>query len=159
MVDKYIKILKTQLKKLEEDGFDFEAWKTATVIVLTRVFGPRDVKIGRLESIRVEYGSSWSMRAVSGSFDPINSAKKQGAEIVRVAIEELDLYGEEVISPCGELIESAISEVLKMSDYRKLQELMSADDQIVKKEELNKFLKKFTKDELVMVLTNILAEQ
>ena len=89
MVDKYIKILKTQLNKLEEEGFDFDAWKTATSIVLTRIFGSRDVKIMRLESIRVEYGSSWSMRAVSGSFDPIESAKKQGAEIVRVAIEEL----------------------------------------------------------------------
>ncbi len=159
MVKKYITLLKNQLEKLEREEFDFEAWKTSTVIILTRIFGPADVKIKQLESLRVEYGSSWSMRAVSGSFDPISSSKKQGREIVEVAINELELYGEEILSPCGQLVEDSLSEVLTVADYKALQGIITEQDAIKKNEALNKFLKKLSKDELTMVLTHILSEQ
>ena len=159
MVEKYISILKIQLQKLDEKDFDFEAWKMATVIVLNRIFGPRDVKIRQLENIRVEYGSSWSMRAVSGSFDPVLSARKQGGEIVRVAIEELELYGEEVISPCGELVDESLSKVLKVDEYRKLEKMLEDTDEMTRSESLTKFFGKLSKDELVMVLTRIVSAQ
>ena len=159
MTDTYKKILNEQLKKLDDSDFDFEAWKTSTIIVLTRIFGPADVKIKQLDNIRVEYGSSWSMRAVSGSFDPIWSSKKQGKEIVSMALKELELYGEDAINPCGRLIENALSEVLRMKDYKQLESLLTEKDAIAQKENVNKFLKKLSKDELTMVLTEIVCQQ
>ena len=159
MTEDYKKLLNEQLKKLDHEDFDFDAWKTSTTIALSRMFGPTDVKIKQLANLRVEYGSSWSMRAVSGSFDPISTAKKQGREIVAMAIKELDLYGEEILNPCGKLIDDALAEVLRMKDYRNLEAILSESDPIVKKESVNKFLKKLSKDELTMVLTAIVIER
>ena len=159
MTEDYKKLLNEQLKKLDHEDFDFDAWKTSTTIALSRMFGPTDVKIKQLANLRVEYGNSWSMRAVSGSFDPISTAKKQGREIVAMAIKELDLYGEEILNPCGKLIDDALAEVLRMKDYRNLEAILSESDPIVKKESVNKFLKKLSKDELTMVLTAIVIER
>ena len=152
-------MVENQLEKLDQEDFDFDAWKSSTIIVLSRIFGRTDQKIKELELLRVEYGSSWSMRAVSGSFDPETSAKKQGREIVEVALKELELYGDDILSPCGKVVDSAVAEVLRMADYRKLEEILAGDDPIVNKEEVNKYLKKLTKDELTMVLTSILLNK
>jgi len=45
MAEKYVKLLRSQVKKLDVDDFDLEAWKSSTVSLLTRIFGEDDGKV------------------------------------------------------------------------------------------------------------------
>ncbi|MDH5598666.1 MAG: hypothetical protein OEY34_06060 [Cyclobacteriaceae bacterium] len=128
MVEKYVALIDYQIEKLNDEAFDFEAWKSGAMVILGRVFGPNDLKVQQLDSIRVEYGSSWSMRAVSGSFNPIASAIKQGREILTVAKKELELFGDEFVGIRGKYWEDILSAALKLNEYKKLQTLLNHND-------------------------------
>lgn len=125
--DKYVEVFRVQISKLEEDGFDLEAWKSGTIVLLARVFGADSSKISQVEKIKFDYGS-WSLRDSSGSVDQMEACKKRCNGILEACITELEVLGveeefkEEKVSNSGiiQALKSCIEEELKMSQYKKL---------------------------------------
>ena len=127
MVEKYIELLKHQIDKLNEEPFDLEAWKRATIVLLGRIFGDASTKISEIEKIRFDYGS-WSLRDASGSSDQMDSCKNQGKVILEACIAELEIVGLEEEDQDESTQDSAIieciEEELKMSEYKELLKIL-----------------------------------
>jgi len=85
--DKYITLLKGQLDKLDSKSFDLAAWKRSTIMILSSVFGPNNVRTKAIESIEHEY-NSWSLRDESGSKDPVKIICR---ETLQAIINEIEL--------------------------------------------------------------------
>lgn len=131
--DKYIKLLKTQIEKLDVENFDIEAWKGSAIVIMGRIFGAGDMKVKHLTDLRVDYGSSWSMRAVSGNYDPVESAKHQCREILEVAIHEIELFGDEVISPGRKIFQETLGDKLTAGQLNQLMNITHDDPEGLKR--------------------------
>ncbi len=92
MKSQYIKLLKKQIEKLEYDDFDLEAWKTSAITVLHRIFGETDSRAKQIDQLKIDY-SSWMLRDSNSTYKPIETAKLKGREIIRIAIEEIEIFG------------------------------------------------------------------
>lgn len=137
-----IEILKKQINKLESTDFDLEAWKTGAIILLERLFGQRNQKIDRMEKIKYDQ-SSWALREAKGSKNMMETCKKQGKEILEIAIEELEHFGlpEEIEEanalPFKTVIVQSLEEELKIGQYREVLRIIDSD---MKNEEKKKLL-------------------
>ena len=94
MTDKYIELLRIQMAKLEEADFDLEAWKSGSIVLLSRIFGDSSSKLNQLEKIKFDFGS-WSLRDSTGSKDQMESCKKRCRGILEASIIELEVLGVE----------------------------------------------------------------
>ena len=92
MKAQYIKLLKKQIEKLENEDFDLEAWKTSSIAVLHRIFGEADPRANQIEQLKIDY-SSWMLRDSNSKYKPIETAKRKGKEILNTAIEEIEIFG------------------------------------------------------------------
>ena len=92
MKSQYIKLLKKQIEKLENNDFDLEAWKTSAITVLHRIFGETDSRAKHIEQLKIDY-SSWMLRDSNSNYKPIETAKLKGREIIKTAIEEIEIFG------------------------------------------------------------------
>ena len=157
MVDASIKLLKKQISKLREDGFDLEAWKSSSALVLSRIFGEEDPKVKQLRDIRMDFGS-WSLRDTGASRDPLGSCKKQGKEILEMAIDELEAFGFPVRG--DDLVSKALESVLTVKQHKELYELLSGGkgDHEVRKG-IEKFLGRTGAKVNVSILTEILMNR
>lgn len=137
-----IEILKKQINKLESTDFDLEAWKTGAIILLERLFGQRNQKIDRMEKIKYDQ-SSWALREAKGSKNMMETCKKQGKEILEIAIEELEHFGlpteieEANALPFKTVIVQSLEEELKIGQYREVLRIIDSD---MKNEEKKKLL-------------------
>ena len=123
MIDKYIEVLKKQISKLDNDDFDLEAWKAATIVLLGRIFGDASTKISEIEKIKFDF-SSWSLRDSSSSHDQMESCKKRGRGVVEACITELEIFGLEESETMGRdensALRRAVKQELKVSEFEKL---------------------------------------
>lgn len=92
MKSQYIKLLKKQIEKLESEEFDLEAWKTSAITVLHRIFGEIEPRSKQIEQLKIDY-SSWALRDSSADYKPVETAKLKGKEIIRTAMEEIEIFG------------------------------------------------------------------
>ena len=92
MTDKYIELLRIQMAKLEEADFDLEAWKSGSIVLLSRIFGDSSSKLTQLEKIKFDF-SSWSLRDSTGSRDQMESCKKRCKGILEASTIELEVLG------------------------------------------------------------------
>lgn len=92
MIDKYTKFLKNQISKLDLEDFDLEAWKSATVAALERIYDKTDPKIRQIEQLKIDY-SSWALRDSNANYKPVETCKKKGREVLQTAIDELEILG------------------------------------------------------------------
>lgn len=163
MGEREIKILESRIEKLNAPDFDLEAWKGATVVVLDRIFGQDNQKSEQINKIKYEQ-SSWALRDAKGSKNLIDSCKKRGEEVLRVAIEELEFFGvpEETVeqnrAPFKAVIVSALEEELKISQFRSIQNLLDSDMAVEKLKEkviaqLNEYGHTVVQDILAHILT------
>ncbi|MDH5400464.1 MAG: hypothetical protein OEX02_20080 [Cyclobacteriaceae bacterium] len=159
MIEKYKQLLQKQIEKLDKPDFDFEAWKGATLVILERIFGKNDLKLKQLEGLRVEYGNSWSMRAVTGSFDPLSSAKKQGMAIVEVAIDELEIFGMSAMSSCKSIFYTVLEEYLKVKEYNEMSHVVDGEQEPGEKaKHLTKLLRGLKEEECREILAKTLSQ-
>ena len=138
MKSQYIKLLKKQIAKLSEEGFDLEAWKTSSIAVLQRVFGETDLRAKQIDQLKIDY-SSWTLRDSNSNYKPIETAKLKGKEILNTAIEEIEIFG---------ALENHTMEVLGQDFVEKIQK-MSVEERKkhfdgMKKEKLVDLLMKLT---------------
>lgn len=92
MKTQYIKLLKKQISKLEEESFDLEAWKTSAITVLERIFGENDPRSKQIENLKIDY-SSWALRDSNSKYKPVETAKLKGREVLNTAIDEIEIFG------------------------------------------------------------------
>ena len=140
MAEKYVKLLRSQVKKLDAEDFDLEAWKSSTVSLLTRIFGEDDGKVKEIFHLKIDYGS-WVLRDAKASYKPLESCKRKGLEILEASIIELENFG----LPVGRKIVMMDSLIpilegeLKVSEYRAVQKILEGKNN---NEEKIKLLKK-----------------
>jgi hypothetical protein len=165
MKDQEIKMLQKQVSKLESDDFDLEAWKTGAIIILERIFGSGNQKIAQLEKIKYDQ-SSWALREAKGSKNLMETCKKQGKEILEIAIDELRHFGlpEEVAdaqaAPFKSVIVQALENELKISQYREVVRIIDSDKKLVEKQkELLDTLHNYGHDVAENILSSILLSE
>lgn len=88
MKDAKIQLLKKQIKKLDLDDFDLEAWKVSTQLLLTQLFGKFDPKTITIRDLKIDY-SSTMLRDSNANYKPIDTCKKKGREILELSIDQL----------------------------------------------------------------------
>ncbi len=152
MKEQEIKLLQKQLAKLNADDFDLEAWKTGSIIILERIFGSENQKIAQMEKVKYDQ-SSWALREASGSKNMMTTCKKQGQEILEIAIEELRHLGspEDVDgtnpSPLRNVLVSALEGELKISQFKEVAKIIHSDKKpAIRKKELLEALTNYGHD-------------
>lgn len=99
MNEKYIELLKRQLRELEKVGsnpatnseysFGVDAWKSSTIGILERIFGPESRKIKEVERIQLERTMSFDRPTTYHT----ETVKETGRAIINSCIAELELLG------------------------------------------------------------------
>lgn len=90
MNDKKKAILKRHLDKLEDKGFDLDAWKSGVSASIKQIFPDNWSLASQIDNLKVE-NSSWTLRDSGGDHNPLLSAKKKGKALIESAIDELEL--------------------------------------------------------------------
>lgn len=165
MKEQEIELLDKQIKKLDAEDFDLEAWKTGTVIILERIFGPHNQKITQLEKIKYDQ-SSWALREAKGSKNMMATCKKQGKEIIEMAIAELTHLGlpdeknAMEAAPFKGVIVKSLENELKISQYREVVSILNSDRKPEgKRKELTDKLHEFGYDVAENILIGILMAE
>lgn len=139
MKSQYIKLLKKQITKLEDEHFDLEAWKTSAITVLHRIFGEDDPRVKQIENLKIDY-SSWTLRDSNSNYKPIETAKLKGKEIINTAIDEIEIFG----AP-----DNHAMEVLGQDFVKKIQKMSGS--------ERKKHFEGMKKDKLVELLMQLVV--
>ena len=158
---KDIKLLEDRIKELDAKGFDLDAWKQYTIILLGRIFGEDNQKIKEVKKIDYDY-SSWALRDTSGKTSYLETCKKLGKEILEASIDELKAFGVPVKTgtnniPVEVIIESLESE-LKVSQYKDVVSIINSEkEKQVKFRDLKKYLKNLDDGSFQTIVLNILS--
>ena len=163
MAKKEIALLKIQVEKLDAKGFDLEAWKKYTIVLLARIFGEKTEKIRQIESIEYDF-SSWSLRDTTGASAYMETCKKLGKEILEASIDELEHFGlpqaSENENAFYDLIFSSLEDELKGIQVKEIKTLLT---QLEKKEvlveDVREKLLSYGPNVAATVLANILSDQ
>jgi len=159
---KEIELLQEQIDKLKARDFDLDAWKQYTVVLLTRIFGEKDPRIRQIEKIEYDF-SSWSLRDTTGKSAYMETCKKLGREVLQASIDELHAFGLPEISEertviSLEVIVQALEDDLKVSQFRKIRDLVTSDlDPGIKKKELLEMIRTFDEGFSEHFVLNILT--
>ncbi|MDZ7606289.1 MAG: hypothetical protein U5K79_12045 [Cyclobacteriaceae bacterium] len=159
-----VELLRKQIAKLEAPEFDLKAWKTGTIVLLERIFGPANQKLVQIDRIVYDQ-SSWALREAMGSKNLMDTCKKQGREVLLIAIEELETLGlpEELEAarsePLKALLTQALEAELKISQYREIVGIINSEKPIDERKKaiidrLHEYGASLTDDILATVLTS-----
>ena len=140
MKTQYIELLEKQIGKLDNESFDLEAWKSSAQVVLSRIFGKEDPRIEQIEALKIDY-SSWALRDSNANYKPVETAKSKGREILRTAVEEIEIFG---------LPENQATLTLGKEMAKELQNLSES--------ERKKYFQGMKKNKLVELLLKVLGE-
>lgn len=162
MIEKKIELIKRQIENLEKKDFNLEAWKTSTKLVLERIFGGGSQKIREIDRIRYDL-SSWTMRDTMGTSSTMDTCKKTGRAILEMAIQELEILGEEAAASQSDLvsvslIRTALEEELKGFQLKELREMLSSgESDQARKDAVTAFLEKAGPATTCQILASILS--
>lgn len=92
MSKKEIELIEQQIEQLDEPHFNLDSWKSATNIVLSRIFGSDYEGVRSINKIRYDAGGIY-FGGLSNNWDNIETCRKQGREILRACISELKNFG------------------------------------------------------------------
>lgn len=144
MKNKFIPLLEKRIEKLEDSDFDLEAWKSATVSTLERIFDSAHSSIKRIDDLKIDY-SSWALRDATSKYNPTETCKRKGKEILSSLIDEIELGIEDEGVSVVDILKNHLSE-----------EVIKGLDKKLSKDELVTLLKKEKKGNLVESLAEIL---
>jgi hypothetical protein len=88
--EKNIELINNQIDKLKIQGINIDAWKSSTIILLTRIFGDNYRGINEIESIKLQTGG-----INNTIWNNLETCKKQGEEILKSCIIELENFIDE----------------------------------------------------------------
>ncbi len=151
-------IIQERIDALSQKNFKFDAWKTATLILLERIFGPDSRKISMIEKLDYEY-NSWSLRDSKGSASSLDTCREQAKAILEAALLELDGLGspaKQKASAVGsKVIKEALEENLRVKDYKRLLEIIKSEEtKEVKQNHLASFFHEMSAEVPVEILSS-----
>jgi len=161
MAQKEIKLLEQQISRLNDEGFDLEAWKKYTIIIVARIFGRADEKIKQLEQLESDF-SSWSLRDASGNESYEERTKKLAKEILTAAIDEIKVFGISADTENNQdknlsAILNIILDELKGSQVKQLKSILSSRQRKVEKQrKIKELLEDMGENGAYTVLTSVL---
>jgi hypothetical protein len=138
MINSEAEIIKKRINKLDQEDFDLEAWKETTFSILQRILDTDDLRLKQINNLKVDYGS-WALRDATSKYNPIETAKKKGKEVLESVLDDLALA-----NPLDSLSETLSGSVLKKIAKSS------------KKEDLIKVLNKEKKENLVAALAALI---
>ena len=154
MSENEIKLLRQQITNLEAKKFDLDAWKSHTIIFVSRIFGVSSEHLRLIRELKYDY-SSWSLRDTSGSMQLTDPVRTRAREILEAAISELEIFGAPVkVASSSEILEAFRNELTgkEMDELQKLLALPGKE----KAEGLKAFLSAWKKDNLVSIMVQLL---
>ncbi|MFO8129116.1 MAG: hypothetical protein R6T99_04345 [Bacteroidales bacterium] len=157
MAEKEIELLKKQIEKLDKKGFDLEAWKKYTIVIIARIFGDHSEKIRQIEKITYDY-SSWALRDTTGDSSYLETCKKLGREILEASIDELEAFGvprKEEGSQFFRIIYEALEDELKGSQVKEIRNILGSEED---KAKVMEKLKSYGTEVAPAVLASILCD-
>jgi len=160
---KEIQLLEQQIKRLDEKDFELEAWKKYTIVILARIFGPRDEKIRQIEKLEYEF-TSWSLRDASGNESYEEGTKKLAREILQAAIDELKIFGvpekKEEENQSDKTIQDFLNILLdemKGSQVKQLKTILSSrENKEEKRRQIRELLSGISENEVYEILISML---
>ncbi|MBC8320990.1 MAG: hypothetical protein H8E34_09730 [Bacteroidetes bacterium] len=164
MVKKEIELLNLQIEKLNAPDFDFEAWKKYSIIILSRIFGSNDEKIKQIENIDFKF-NSWSLRDASGNESYEEGSKKLAMEVLKAAIDELNIYGlpnidKQTDDKTSKELLNIILDEFKGSQVKQLRSILSSGDSLTeKKRRIKEVIKEIGEFTSYDIITNILTNK
>jgi hypothetical protein len=145
MNEKFLKLIDKRIDRLEDKDFDLEAWKESTITSMTRFLGEGDPAIKQIENLKIDY-SSWALRDATSTYNPLETCKKKGKEVLLAVKDELEAEEEVAITAVDDILKQHLSE----STYKTLSKIDSAD-------EIYELLKKQKKDLLAKIIKDIIT--
>ena len=142
----HIELLKKRLEGLAEKDFDLESWKSGTELLLTRIFGKGNAYTNEIKDLKVDY-SSWSLRDATSDYNPKESCKRSGREILEIAVAELQLPADQ-----GKAMQNITSILEDKSG--KLEEAIASKNE----KAILTLLNRENKDRLTRLLAKLLVE-
>ena len=138
-----IELLEKRLTGLDDKDFDLMVWQGGTALLLNRLFGENNSYSREISDLKVDF-SSWSLRDATSNYNPRETAKKRGREILELAIAELQMATSEA-GKVATLLPAGVSAELKQAvDARDAGSVRAT-------------LKKEKKKELIELLVQILV--
>jgi len=152
--NKLIKLLKNQGRKLNSDDFDLESWKSSSIALLSKAFGPDDPLVIEIQKLKIDYGS-WALRDAKASYDPMETCKKIGKDVIEIAIGQLETT-EESNKNSKSILEKELQQDMLEPIYTILN---SNKSEARKREELVLVLKKFDINRLTSLLARFIMKE
>ena len=173
MVEKQIELIKKQIDKLGEKDFNLDAWKSSTIVLLSRIFDNIYPGIKAIEKIEF-HGGGWGTSEVSHFWDNTESCKKQGIDILEACITELKEFGQPEKKENNKsgininltqnqtvsinILMSALEDELTVSQLREINEVIKIDEpKSEKRRRMIDKIKSFGSDVASNILANILT--
>ena len=162
--EKLKELITKQIKKMDEKAFDLDAWKKSTIIILEKLFGPKDNRIHAIDSLHYDYGS-WSLRDTTGKSMTKEACVKTGKAILETALDELEVFGEEAaeIKAQADGFKNDIIEILddelRGSEFRELKKILEekGTNETEKQNQVAMVIRNFGEDTSASILARILV--
>lgn len=163
MIDKYIALLNAQIEKLGEKNFDLKSWKTATILLVERIYGENSKMAEEIQNINFDM-SSWTLRDTLANQSNIDASKQKGKAILEAAISELQIVGlpqtEDVKTLDMEILQNAMTDELKGSQYKEIIEIVKSREKYKsKRTKILDKLKTYGSDVSENILASLLANE
>lgn len=158
MEEKYITLLKKQIEKLGHSDFDLEAWKGSSIALISRIFGQHDSRIEQLQGLHIDY-SSWALRDAKSTYNPMESCKRRGKELIEMTVDEIENFGLPTLpnDSGSTMVLEALESQLKVSQFKSLKKLFTAaKGDKPEPETIIKEISKWDHDQTTAILANVI---
>jgi hypothetical protein len=155
MSENEIKLIRQQISSLETKKFDLEAWKSHTMIFISRIFGPSSEHVRLIRELKYDY-SSWSLRDTSGGVQLTDPIRTRAKEILEAAITELENFGTPTQLASSSVILEIFRKELTGKEMDEMEKIMGLPDE-EKVDRIKTLLSGKEKDLLISVLAQLLS--
>lgn len=155
MSENEIVLLRQQIASIDMKKFDLEAWKSPTLMFVSRIFGATSEHVRQIRELKYDY-SSWTLRDTSGGGQLTDPVRVRAREILEAAISELENLGTPPVKSASGVLNSFSKELTgkEMQDLEKILLLNESEKHQALKSFLNDRDKKMLRSILIDLLLN-----
>jgi len=154
MSENEIKLLQQQIATIDTKKFDLEAWKSPTLMLVSRIFGAESEHVRQIRELKYDY-SSWTLRDTSGGGQLTDPVRVRAREILEAAISEIENLGTPPPVKTVSGVMDAFKKELTGKEMQDLEQILLLNDND-KRQALKSFLNDRDKKMLRSVLIDLL---
>ena len=156
MSENEIELLRQQIASIDIKKFDLEAWKSPTLVYVSRIFGSSSEHVRQIRELKYDY-SSWTLRDTSGGGQLTDPVKVRAREILEAAIAELQNLGAPKKKDNASSVLDAFRKELKGREMHDLESILHLSGSELKPA-LETFLNNMDKSILQSILVDLLTD-